>query len=133
MRREEDELLGLYITCQFGDSTSILPEVEMATTTSTPRPANDDDQLSSRFASREKNTLARPGRPAHTILEIRKMGSVPVPKDHILIVFIRDLPPSLIQELKADFPEHELQVHRSDPGIPVPKGQLVYPTTSDTD
>lgn len=52
------------------------------------------------------------------------MGSIEAPEERILIVFIRDLPPALIEEIKGEFPGYDLKIHRSDTGIPVPRGTL---------
>lgn len=87
----------------------------------TPRAVNDDNQLSSRFAS--------PRKAPHSLLlqhinypQVAKMGSIEAPKERILIVFMRDLPPALIEEIKGKFPGYDLKIHRSDPGNPVAKG-----------
>lgn len=51
------------------------------------------------------------------------MGDAPAKTERLLIVFIRDLPTSLIDEIKAKFPNYELTVYRSDKGVPIPRGR----------
>lgn len=51
------------------------------------------------------------------------MGSAPASKERLLIVFIRELPASLVEEIQAKFPDYELRVHRSEKGVPIPSGR----------
>lgn len=51
------------------------------------------------------------------------MGDILANKERLLVVFIRDLPGALVDEIKAKFPQYELTVYRSEKGVPIPRGE----------
>lgn len=50
------------------------------------------------------------------------MGDAPLVKDHLLIAFMRDLPPALIEQIQAKFPDVEVSVLTLERGVPLPSG-----------
>lgn len=54
------------------------------------------------------------------------MGEAPFSSESVLVIFFRDLPAALVQDIRRKFSDAEVTVYKSrvQEGIPVPPGML---------